>query len=80
MKTNFFRTPVASVVLMLMCIAVGRGQTVTGTVTGTISDQSGAVLPGAKVTAHNMDTGVSSSATSDSAGVYRIGFLPIGPY
>src|ERR1700753_4420765 len=80
MKTNFFRTPVASVVLLLICLAVGRAQTVTGTVTGTVSDQSGAVLPAAKVTAHNMDTGVTSSATSDSAGVYRIGFLPIGPY
>src|SRR6201996_3369284 len=80
MKTNFFRTPVASVVLLLICLAVGRAQTVTGTVTGTVSDQSGAVLPAAKVTAHNMDTGGTSSATSDSGGVYRIGFLPIGPY
>jgi Carboxypeptidase regulatory-like domain len=55
-------------------------QTVTGTVTGIVTDQSGAVIPGANVVATNMDTGVNSSATSDSAGVYRIGFLPIGPY
>src|SRR5580692_11498630 len=80
MKTNFFRMPVASVVLMLMCIAVARAQTVTGAVTGVVSDQSGAVIPGANVVAHDMATGVNSSATSDSAGVYRIGFLPIGPY
>ena len=80
MKTNFFRMPVASVVLMLMRIAVARAQTVTGAVTGVVSDQSGAVIPGANVVAHDMATGVNSSATSDSAGVYRIGFLPIGPY
>ena len=80
MKTNFFRMPVASVVVISMCMAVGRAQTVTGTVTGTVSDQSGAVIPGANVAAHNIDTGVNSSATSDSAGIYRIGFLPIGPY
>jgi Carboxypeptidase regulatory-like domain len=36
--------------------------------------------PRANVAAHNMDTGVTSSATSNSAGVYRIGFLPIGRY
>jgi hypothetical protein len=38
MKTNFFRMPVASVFVISMCIAVGRAQTVTGTVTGTVSD------------------------------------------
>ena len=58
----------------------GHAQNVTGTVTGTITDASGAVIAGAHVVAHNMATGVDSAATSDSAGLYRIGFLPIGPY
>ena len=80
MKTIFFRTLVAYVVAMLLCATVGRTQTVTGAVTGTVTDQSGAVIPGAHVVAVNTETGVSSSAMSDSAGVYRIGFLPIGPY
>jgi hypothetical protein len=65
---------------MLMSMAAGRAQTVTGTVTGTVTDRSGAVIPGANVVALNMDTGVGSAATSDSAGLYRIGFLPIGRY
>jgi hypothetical protein len=77
---NSLRMLVACVVFLLMCTALGRAQTVTGTVTGTVTDQSGAVIPGATVVALNMETGVSSSATSDSAGVYRIGFLPIGRY
>ncbi|MGA7521108.1 MAG: TonB-dependent receptor [Acidobacteriaceae bacterium] len=58
------------------CIA----QTVTGSITGEVTDSSGAVVAGAHVTAHNVDTGVNSTATSDSAGVYRIGYLPIGNY
>ncbi len=57
-----------------------EAQRVTGGVTGTVTDPSGAVLPGAKVTAHNLDTGVDSVATSDAAGLYRIQFLPIGRY
>jgi Carboxypeptidase regulatory-like domain len=80
----FFRMLVNYVVLFaalfLMCSAVVQAQTVTGTVTGTVTDQSGAVIPGATAVALNTETGVSSSATSDSAGVYRIGFLPIGHY
>ncbi len=80
MNTNFFRMLVGSLVAVLMCVAMGHAQTVTGSVTGTVTDQSGAVIPGATVVAHNVDTGVDSTATSDSAGLYRIGFLPIGQY
>src|ERR1700677_1022388 len=80
MKTHSLRMLAGCAVAMLMCIAIGRAQTVTATVTGTVTDQSGAVIPGASVVAQNMDTGVGSSATSNSAGLYRIGFLPIGRY
>ncbi len=80
MITNSFRMLVACAVAMLLWVTAGQAQTVTGTVTGTVTDQSGAVIPGAHVVAVDTETGVSSSATSDSAGVYRIGFLPIGPY
>ena len=80
MKTKFLRMLVISLVAALMCAALGRTQTVTGTVTGIITDPSGAVIPGATVLARNLDTGVASTATSDSAGVYRIAYLPIGRY
>src|ERR1700723_2235407 len=80
MKTNPLRKLVACAVALLMCTAFGRAQTVTGTITGVVTDQSGAVIPGAHVVAVNTDTGVNSSATSNSAGVYRIGFLSIGRY
>jgi Carboxypeptidase regulatory-like domain/TonB-dependent Receptor Plug Domain/TonB dependent receptor len=79
-KANFLRVVIGCTAAVLMCVAVGRAQTVTGTVTGIVTDQSGAVISGAHVVAHNLDTGIDSAATSDSAGLYRIGFLPIGRY
>ena len=68
----------------LLCVSLlvppGRAQTITGAVTGTITDPTGSVIPGAHVIAHNIETGVDSVATSDAAGLYRIAFLPIGRY
>lgn len=55
-------------------------QNITGAVTGNVTDPSGAVIPGAKVVAHNVDTGVDASAVTDAAGQYRISYLPIGRY
>lgn len=80
MNTNFFRKLVVCLTATLTCGALGWAQTVTGTVTGIVTDSSGAVVSGATVVAHNLDTGVDSNATSDAAGSYRISFLPIGPY
>lgn len=60
--------------------AVARCQNVTGAVTGIVTDASGAVLPGATIVAHNVDTGVDSQAKTDASGLYRIRSLPIGHY
>ncbi len=57
-----------------------QAQTVTGNITGTVTDASGAVVPGATVTARNVRTGVESQATTNASGVYFIHFLPIGQY
>ena len=54
-------------------------QTVTANVTGNITDPSGAVIPNAKVTVHNVDTGVDTTTTTDTAGLYRVQFLPYRP-
>src|SRR6201985_1423589 len=55
-------------------------QTVTGSVGGTVTDPTGAVVPNAQVTAHNVATGVATQATTNGAGIYSIRFLPIGQY
>src|SRR5579872_350705 len=52
----------------------------TATVTGLITDASGAVVPGAKIVVHNLGTGEERSAESDSAGVYLVPSLPVGTY
>ena len=80
MKTNFLRMLFGSLAALLVCAGLGRAQTVTGTVTGTITDSSGAVVAGARVTAHDLDTNVDTIAQTDNAGVYHIQFLPIGHY
>ncbi|HEY3841158.1 MAG TPA: TonB-dependent receptor [Bryobacteraceae bacterium] len=55
-------------------------QSTFGSITGTVSDPSGAAVPGAKVTAVNQDTGVGRSASSGADGVYSITDLLPGTY
>jgi hypothetical protein len=69
--------------LLALCGAAGISgfsQTITGSVTGTVTDASGAVIPGAKVTASALKTGVTTSTTTNAEGVYSIRFLTIGNY
>jgi hypothetical protein len=66
--------------LVLFGAALAHAQTVTGAITGEVTDPSGAIIPGAQIVAHNQGTGVDTSATANSAGSYRIDFLPIGRY
>ena len=58
----------------------GLGQTVTGSVTGLVTDPSGAVVAGATVTTQNIATGVQTTAETNGAGAYTIRFLPVGRY
>ncbi len=80
MKKYASRLSSSAVAAVLLGASLSHAQTVTGAVTGTITDPSGSVIPGAKVVARNLDTGVNSVAVSDAAGLYRIAFLPIGRY
>ena len=56
------------------------GQVTTGTIAGTVTDASRAVVPAAAVTATNASTGVASSTTTDSSGRYDFLSLPAGTY
>lgn len=57
-----------------------QAQTSTSRITGTVTDQTGAVLPGAIVTAKNEATGVQYTMTTTSAGTYALEALPVGLY
>jgi hypothetical protein len=49
-------------------------------IAGVVKDQSGAVIPGATVTAKNVDTGLTRTAVTDTGGEYRLVSLPPGRY
>ena len=51
-----------------------------GAITGTVTDPSGAVIPGVKVTATRAETGISQSTVTSGAGTYTIPNLVVGTY
>lgn len=59
---------------------VSSAQTVTGTLQGTVSDSSGAYVPGADVTVVNAETGQTRTLKTNGEGLYVASFLPIGRY
>ena len=65
---------------LFLCLLGLQAQTVTGSITGTVTDPSGAAIANAHLTAHKLDTGVDTTRTSNRTGLYRIDFLPIGHY
>src|ERR1051326_2454472 len=54
--------------------------TIPGRISGTVTDPSGAVVPGATVTVTNEETGVARSVTSNATGFYVVTNLPVGTY
>src|SRR5262245_13545891 len=74
--------PWIAMLLVFMAIAhpLAQSQAVNGTIEGTITDQSGATIPGVTVTVSNTDTGDSRVVVSSQAGVYRAPLLPLGRY
>jgi len=70
------------IVLMVLLLVSGTlfSQEFRATLTGRITDQSGAVIPAAQITVTNMDTGVIVNAKSDKTGSYTVPFLLPGRY
>jgi len=58
----------------------GYAQVDTGSITGTVSDASGAVISGAKVTLSNLGTGASLSTNTGADGVYKFSPVRVGTY
>ena len=68
------------IVVLFLGGTVALAQTITGSVRGTVTDPSGAVVPGATVTIINTGTGVIGHTVSDKSGLYNFEFLVIGEY
>ncbi len=67
-------------VCLLLAAAPAFAQMGTGTILGQVTDPTGAVVPGATVTATNVDTSFTRSGTSNAQGSYRFPAMPVGNY
>jgi hypothetical protein len=65
---------------LLLTSSVTLAQLSTAQLSGRVTDESGAVLPGVTVTATQTDTGFVRSAVTDGSGGYVLSNLPLGPY
>ncbi len=74
----FFATLI--VAMGVVAHPAAQSQAINGTIEGSITDQSGAALPGVSVTVTNVDTGDTRVVVSNEAGVYRAPLLPLGRY
>lgn len=77
--------PISKTLLVaFLCLFAGiltaTAQTITGAFTGTLTDQTGAVVPNVKVVATNTGTNLQYTATTNDSGVYNLLFLPVGDY
>jgi|SRR5436309_11061806 len=72
---------VGMTLVALLCTASSvRGQEVTASITGTVSDPTGAAVAGATVTAKSVERGITYTAVTNDSGIYRIAQLPVGSY
>src|SRR5581483_9417028 len=80
-------SPARTVVLLgaltltfVLAATVAQAQLTTGTISGTISDKTGAVITGAHVTLRNIDTGATRTTETSGEGRYTFIGLPVGNY
>jgi hypothetical protein len=70
-----------SVLLLLLTSSIASPQQgSTAQISGTVKDTQGGVIPGADVTATQIETGFKRTVVTDSTGAYTLTNLPIGPY
>ena len=68
------------VLAFLLLSGLLSAQGTRGTITGTVNDASGAVVPGAEIVILEKATGVETKSVTSEAGVYRAPYLPPGIY
>ena len=66
--------------LTLLCASAAFAQLNTGTITGTVTDSSGALVPAVKVAVRNTATNLVRDTVTSSSGVYTVSNLMVGPY
>ncbi len=66
--------------LLATALTVSHAQTITSSLTGTITDPTSSAVPGALVRAEGIDVVAKRSVTTDAHGVYTLAALPAGSY
>ncbi|HTA47664.1 MAG TPA: carboxypeptidase regulatory-like domain-containing protein [Bryobacteraceae bacterium] len=74
------KTVLLSRILCLLAAAMALHAATTGSISGTILDPSGAVVPGVMLTVTNQGTGIQESTMTDGKGFYSFPSLPVGRY
>ena len=74
------KSVVLGVFLLLLFVSLAFAQLDTGTISGTVADQTGAAVPGASVGIKNVATGIVRRLVTNEAGRYEAVALPIGTY
>lgn len=81
MRLSWLPAGLASALLLLgLIVPNASAQTYRAQVRGLVTDQSGAVLPGANVTLSNVNTGISTVKQTDSSGLYVFDYVDPGTY
>lgn len=71
---------VVRLISLFLIFAPALSAQVSATLSGIVTDQSGATISGAAVTVRNLETGAGRTTTTEEAGQYRVFSLPIGEY
>lgn len=74
------RLPLAILLVVLLGASAAEAQNITGTLRGTVRDQTAAALPGVSVTASNEATNLKRTVMTNATGTYAIPLLPPGRY
>jgi Carboxypeptidase regulatory-like domain len=69
-----------SVALLTAFIPAAAAQEITGTITGNVTDNTGAVLPGVIVSGKSLGMGLVKEVATNDSGDYTLPFLPVGEY
>src|SRR5215470_11590879 len=80
MNPRFLRVLLWGVIFLLLASTYAVADNVYATIRGVITDQTGAVVQGAQITATNTGTGVEYTTKSGDSGLYEFLQLPIGTY
>src|SRR4029077_7396002 len=74
------KTSLLLIALFIVGVSTARAQVDRATLSGTVTDPSGAIVSGAKIEAVSITTGLHRETTTGAEGSYRIPGLPIGSY